>query len=154
MTIFEEFDQHRQIDPETGCWEWQRSLNAKGYGQVRHDGTAKLAHRAAWERANGGIPYGQCVLHRCDNRKCVNPNHLFLGSRADNNADMMAKNRHRSPFGSGENAGHVKLNWPKVREIRDRYARGGISQRSLGAEFGVTQGAVKRIVNHQTWIEQ
>ena len=153
-SLVDTFDENYQIDPVSGCWNWTRHLNEDGYGKVTRDGKKIGAHRYAWERANGRIaPGGMVVRHSCDNPKCVNPDHLHLGTQADNNADMVAKGRHRSPFGSGEAAGHVKLNWPKVREIRRRYAGGGISQRALGLEFGVTQGAVKRIVNHQTWIE-
>ena len=76
-----------------GCWEWAGSRNNKGYGQFRADGRLHLAHRVAYELEIGAVPQGSLVLHRCDNRRCVNPRHLFLGSALDNTRDMVAKGR-------------------------------------------------------------
>lgn len=75
------------------CWVWLRHKKANGYGQTSAPGT-RYAHRRAWELANGPIPIGLWVLHRCDNPPCVNPQHLFLGNRADNVRDMVSKGRH------------------------------------------------------------
>jgi hypothetical protein len=79
-----------------GCWEWQAAKLRRGYGQFG-SGQGKrliLAHRMAWTLFVGKIPDGLCVLHKCDNPPCVNPNHLFLGTYKDNAEDMVAKNRH------------------------------------------------------------
>lgn len=76
-----------------GCWEWQASVFRTGYGQFRDGGRSMRAHRVAWELVNGPIPEGLHVCHRCDNRKCVRPDHLFLGTRSDNMQDMSAKGR-------------------------------------------------------------
>jgi len=99
-------------DPAS-CWEWSGSRNADGYGYLRvgsqRDGTRSrvLAHRLAWMLAHGGaIPGGLFVLHRCDNPPCCNPAHLFLGTNADNVADMLAKGRHVSVRPSHCKAGH------------------------------------------------
>lgn len=83
-------------DDTTGCLLWRGSLNEKGYGQIAVEpGKPGLTHRVAWEIYRGPIPNGLCVLHRCDIPACCNPEHLFLGTKADNNADMIAKGRAR-----------------------------------------------------------
>lgn len=80
----------------SGCWEWRASVfKQTGYGQfVVGVGKRETAHRMAWTLANGPIPEGQWVLHKCDNRLCCNPEHLFLGDAAANNRDMATKGRH------------------------------------------------------------
>jgi hypothetical protein len=82
------------------CWNWMGALCSSGYGNfITSDRRWSGAHRLSWEWANGPIPAGLCVLHRCDNRKCVRPEHLFLGSEGDNTNDMVAKGR--ANFGGG-----------------------------------------------------
>lgn len=84
---------------DSACWIWLACKYDTGYGQMSVDGVLWRAHRLSWVLTHGPIPDGVCVLHRCDNRPCVNPSHLFLGSRADNSADMIAKGRSKSPLG-------------------------------------------------------
>ena len=93
---------HSVIDPETGCLLWMASRTTNGYGLVRWHRRLWLTHRAAWMARHGPIPPGLSVLHRCDIRPCLNPDHLFLGTQKDNIADMYAKRGHeRRPPGGG-----------------------------------------------------
>lgn len=82
--------------PGGDCWEWQNHTIASGYGSLFVGGKNTLAHRFAYELASGSIPDGLFVCHRCDNRKCCNPAHLFLGTNSDNMLDMYRKGRHRA----------------------------------------------------------
>lgn len=84
-----------KVQRTNGCWLWTASKDAFGYGRFS---AAERAHRHSWTLAHGAIPDGLCVLHRCDTPACVNPAHLFLGTRADNVADMVTKGRHINPM--------------------------------------------------------
>lgn len=133
----------------SGCWEWEASRNTHGYGQIsagRQDAAGRnvplLAPRVSWELHRGAIPDGLLVCHRCDNPPCVNPDHLFLGTKADNNADMAAKCRTLN----GERRPQSKLTDSQVVEIRSRFAAGGITQAALAAEYGVSQSNISLIL--------
>lgn len=132
------------------CWEWQAYLDTHGYGHIGiggRKGKEVAAHRVAWELTHGEIPNGLWVLHKCDNRSCCNPNHLFLGTPLDNSQDMVAKGRGMR----GEGHYNHKLTAEQVQYIRTKYASGAISQRELADEMGIYQSAVSRIVNKQEW---
>jgi len=131
-----------------GCWLWTGSRDEKGYGRISiPKASPRKASRVSWELANGKIPRGKCVLHRCDNPACVNPAHLFLGTKADNNADMRAKGRHAK----GEKVSGAKLTEIQVREIRQRYAAGGVSQQRLADEYGVNNSLICTIISRRRW---
>lgn len=105
MKTPEEFWQSVSIGHGSACWSWTRAVHTSGYGWLRWRGTERKAHRVAWELINGPIAgadeyHGVCVLHKCDNRKCINPEHLFLGTHAANMADMVSKGRASRKFGS------------------------------------------------------
>lgn len=130
------------------CWEWTGFRNRKGYGQCKSAGQPTIgAHRLSWIVHHGPIPEGMCVCHKCDNPPCVNPHHLFLGTIADNTADMMRKGRHRISPRYGTDNPRCKLSDDQIREIY--YERHGDSPSSLAAEFGVSQSLISIIRNHR-----
>lgn len=92
-SIFERFEHAVMPITECGCWIWMRACSARGYGSLKIDGVVLRAHRFFWEQTNGPIPEGKHVLHQCDIPQCVNPDHLFLGSHADNMKDKERKGR-------------------------------------------------------------
>lgn len=131
------------------CWTWQASVDGSGYGHIGYGRRLKRAHRLAWELAHGPIPGGMCVCHTCDNRACVNPAHLFLGTNADNVRDRVAKGR-TAPH-HGEHNPNARLRERDVHNIRSAYAAGGVRQADLADQYGVRQVAISRIVRHVSW---
>ena len=133
--------------PVSECWEWL-GYRVNGYGRLTDRfRKAHGAHRLAWEFTYGPIPAGLYVCHRCDNRACVNPLHLWLGTHADNMADMSRKGRHPMgpPARRGENHSQAKLTDAQVAEIRVLHQR-GVNQSELGRRFGVRPNTVNQIV--------
>ena len=135
--------------PELGpCWVWTYSRDQKGYG---HFGALKRkvtrAHRVAWFLEHGSWPQ-PCALHKCDNRACVRPDHLFEGDNADNMRDMVAKGRDRHLAGSQN--GRAKLSEEQVSEIRRRLAAGE-RQNALAREFGIGLTTMSHLANGHTW---
>lgn len=131
------------------CWEWKRALFWTGYGMARMNKKTSFAHRVSYEINKGAIPINMCICHRCDNRLCCNPAHLFLGTKAENNLDRDMKGRHVRIFGSAH--GMSKLNESSIVEIRRRYAAGGITHRELGIEFGVHKTSIGYIISREIW---
>lgn len=139
---------------DSGCWEWQASRSALGYGYFRMsmDEWMWLAHRASWVFANGPIPTGMLVCHHCDNPPCVNPMHLFLGLDRDNTADRVRKGRSsRRGAPAGEANGSAKLTSEDVRQMRSLYTPGFVSFRELGERYGVSAGQARRVVRGLRW---
>jgi predicted XRE-type DNA-binding protein len=131
-----------KVDRSGECWVWRAYIRPDGYGEFRHpDGYAIKANRFAWEIMNGPIPTGKHVLHYCDNKLCVNPTHLHLGSHADN----MREAAERRLMSHGERHHRAKLREPEVAEIR-RLCTAGQPQRKVAALFGVSQPNISRIV--------
>ena len=125
---------------------WLGTCADTGYGCF-HDRRAYSTHRYSWEIHFGSVPAGKCVLHRCDNRACVRPDHLWIGTRAENTADMLAKGRHRTAAVSGETHYLAKLTEDAVREIRSSHERGI----DLAARFGVSPGLVSLVRLGRAW---
>lgn len=135
--------------PGDGCWEWAGALNDGGYGVIGHRRRATLrAHRVSWELAFGPIAATgkSCILHRCDNRKCVRPDHLFLGDHADNAKDAVSKER----MALGELNGFHKLTERDVISMREN-GRRGVSSRVLARDFGVSARTVRDVITRRTW---
>ena len=135
-----------------GCWEYTGSRNHKGYGAIGLGGKrggSTGAHRASWMVHHGAIPDGLQVLHRCDNPPCVNPDHLFVGTPADNMNDKVQKGRASGP--RGESHPRHKLTSADVQEIRSRYAAGGTTMRALAAEYDVSRPCIYYVIAHKTW---
>lgn len=144
-----------KVQKGEGCWLWTGCLDRRGYGQIarggKHGGHMK-AHRAAFTLTNGPIPGGGHILHRCDNPACVRPDHLFLGTHADNMQDMWAKGRGRCDAAGrrGSMNGNHRLTETQASEIQRRHRRGEPS-RKLGAEFGVSKTLVLMISKGTDW---
>lgn len=134
---------------DTDCWPWIGDLNKLGYGRFELLQRKFLAHRFSYLIANGYLDETLCVLHSCDNPRCVNPRHLRQGSRADNQMDAWIKGRIRR----GQEAGAAKLTADNVAVIRARLAKGE-SHRSIAKDYGVSRsniGAIKNGISWRAW---
>lgn len=145
------------------CWPWDRVDTRRGrpsYGMTMLHGEPIGAHRLAYRLTHGDIPDGMYVCHTCDNPPCCNPAHLFLGTPAQNSADMVAKGRASrlgNPFGigipNGSDSPHAKLTDAQVIEARAKYASGGYTYKELAAEYGLTTMAMHRAVRGLSYPE-
>ncbi|RTE91923.1 HNH endonuclease [Bradyrhizobium sp. LVM 105] len=120
-----------KVEKTDGCWNWIGAIHPKGYGLLTMDKKSHRVHRLSYQLSNGSIPLGMHVLHECDNRRCVNPGHLFIGTNADNMADKVSKGRQSR-----------KLSDEDVLAIRSAK---GIPQHALAKQYGVDQSHISRI---------
>jgi len=136
------------IEESTGCWIYvaNKKRTQSGHVAAMFRGVQTFAHRAVWALTHGDIPEGLCVLHRCDNPRCVNPDHLFLGTPADNARDMVEKGRSLS----GERNPKAKLTAFQVNEIR-QLKKGGAGTTELARRFGVDRTTIQQIMRGATW---
>lgn len=134
---------HTEVGHASGCWIWHGSTVSNGYGTLSV-GRTKLAHRYAYETFVGPIGQGLDCCHKCDNRKCVNPWHLFLGTRRDNMRDCVAKNRQAK----GEYSGRSKLTQRQIDEIR---GIDGLMFKDIAKIYSVDRSSISRIKNKKTW---
>jgi hypothetical protein len=136
-----------RTDKAGECWLWTGDTNRSGYGRLEINRKKIQTHRLAWELANGMIPAGMLICHRCDNRLCVKPDHLFLGTIADNNRDMTQKKRLKVP-----GRGRRRLDRSEVYRVRSAQTEGAVA---VAERFGITAQAVRRIWSgrtHSRWL--
>lgn len=139
MGLEERFSKKWEPVTESGCWIWTGYCAPTGYGFIHYKGMPTGAHRASWIIANGEIPEGMDVCHKCDTRCCVNPSHLFIGTASDNLKDCVAKGRHRGP--SGETHPLAKLSDSDVVEIR----QSNEPETILASRYGVHPYHVRKV---------
>jgi hypothetical protein len=157
-----------KVEKTDECWNWTAALDRKGYGHFgisftdrpriggRLQRSMASAHRISYIQHFGAIPvgdgfHGVCVLHRCDNPRCVRPDHLFIGTNRDNVRDMDAKGRRVNAQLRGSMHGNAVLSEGDVREIVRRYRAGGITQKQLGVEFSVAHSTINHIFTGRLW---
>jgi hypothetical protein len=139
-----------RVNPATGCWEWTASLKRNGYGQigVRTPKPTMLdAHRASWIAHRGPIPRKMQVLHTCDVKACVNPDHLWLGTQKDNVRDMFDKGRSNPRALKGEEHYAARFTWEQIEAIRADQR----TQVAIATDYGVRQGYISKIKRNQKW---
>ncbi len=155
----ERFKASFAINKKTGCWEWDKIHPTAGYGGITHEGKQVAAHRASWIFHNGAISGELCVLHKCDNRSCVNPEHLYLGDKKQNRKDFMERHpRAKELVAIGQKAGAVgaKKFWDNMGdEQRKEFCRrrsvvqlqknGGKGSRSGSTFKWITNGLISKM---------
>jgi hypothetical protein len=151
--VLQRLMKHTKYDETSGCWEWLGSKR-NGYGRMivgsRKDGTRRSvsAHRVSFELEYGDIPSGMVVCHKCDNPCCVNPSHLFVGTRQDNVDDRESKGRNNPPRGAAN--AKTKLTEEKVMQIRKKRLQ-GVSFGKLAKEYGVCKKTIQDAVSGKNW---
>lgn len=149
------------LDKSGECWLWTGAINQHShYGRLTVAQKDLWAHRVAWELTHGPVPHGLLVLHRCDVRTCCRPEHLFLGTAADNSADMVTKGRvrrdhslwHKNPETTrGENNPRAKLTDDQVRAIRELRRTVGLTYKEIGLRFGISKQTAWQVGEARRW---
>lgn len=140
---------YSRVDKSGACWIWLGGTDKNGYGLFRLQGKTVRVTRAVWKLHNKApLRESQHVLHHCDNPRCVNPDHLFVGTHAQNMADMADKHRAYKPAGTLNPT--ALLNYAKAQEIREESAK-GVTQGILATRYGVSRGAIYHILAGRTW---
>jgi hypothetical protein len=136
-----------QVTKSNSCWIWKGKMSS-GYGYFSHPGGTAFAHRFSYQLHKGRIPKGFFCCHSCDNPACVNPNHLWAGSQSQNMKDMVRKGRGNFLAHDPHNQ---KLNAEMVIQIRKLYSRGGVTQKQLGIQFGVSLPTINDVTTRRRW---
>ncbi len=149
--VKERFWKKVSISSPENCWNWEHSIDVRGYGQFYYNGKLVKAHRMAYILTHGSIPQGKMVCHKCSNRLCQNPSHLYAGTAKDNARDMIEIG-HASMYGrKGSEHPCAKLTESDVKAIRQHYDNKWESIYGLAEKFEVSYSAIYSIVNHTTW---
>jgi len=142
------------IRGEKDCWNWLAGKNSDGYGNFKICNKEELSHRVSYIIHNESIPERLNILHQCNNRKCINPKHLFLGTHQDNMKDMVNKNRSYNCGHRGEDNSCSKLTWKKVKEIREEYIKCKTTQNILSKKYNVSKGMIYYILKNINWYDE
>lgn len=143
---YKDFHRKYEIDEDTGCWNWNGSICPNGYGRIGHKRKTLRAHRVSFEIYHHKIENNQMfVCHKCDNPRCVNPSHLFLGTCKDNVADMYSKGRNSVRLGSERK--ESILNEESVKRI----LLDNRTHKKIAEEFGVTRSCISSVKQRRTW---
>lgn len=148
-----------QVDKSGDCWVWIGALSSNGYGEIYFNHQHLTVHRTSWLIAHGNIPNGMYVCHHCDNKQCVNPSHLYIGTHLDNTRDAVVRHRmatgnrqgshtHPETVHHGESHGMVKLTNEQVLMIRNSR---NVKQRDIAKQFGVHFSTICDILRGKTW---
>lgn len=148
--VFARFMSHVNKGSDKDCWEWTGMMNTNGYGRFSFSDNHRLAHRISFEMFFGEIPDGMNVCHKCDNRKCVNPYHLWIGTQSDNLKDAVSKGRMYRPDTSGDRNGNRKLDWGSVEEIRKMNLR-GVRKNLIASAYNVSPSTIGEICANKIW---
>ena len=154
MAYISRFWSRVDVKGDNDCWEWTRGTTRDGYGVFHFGNSSMRAHRFSYQQNNGRITEHECVLHSCDNPRCVNPKHLWIGTRAENNADKESKKRgvHPSQM-AGESNTNAVLTTPEVIAARVMN-RKGLPQARIAKLLGVSSASVCMILNGERRVEE
>ena len=145
----------RCVVTEDDCWRWTQCTQSNGYGRINHSRVSQYVHRAMYKAVHGNLPAGKDICHKCDNRGCANPRHLFAGTRKENMADCVAKGRQAKGLilsikKRGALSHQAKLTTESVIQIRARIAE-DVPLELLAQEYGVTVSNLEKIRDFKTW---